>query len=226
MKICAKCSITKKLDDFHAYKRSPDGKRSVCKACRSAASRTQERHEQERRWRLANPDKVRAKTKRRYQKHRDRLLAQTKAWVAAHPEYVRTYAKDWRIANREKVKADGRAYGQAHRAEKNAYERDRRKTNPEWEKSKRHTRRARLRTGGRFSPAEWCRLCDFYGRRCLACGCVDAKLTPDHVLPLCKGGTNTIDNIQPLCLQCNLDKHRKHIDYRQILPDWFTVQAA
>jgi hypothetical protein len=31
---------------------------------------------------------------------------------------------------------------------------------------------------------------------------------------LSKGGTNYIDNIQPLCLTCNLRKARTIIDYR------------
>lgn len=45
--------------------------------------------------------------------------------------------------------------------------------------------------------------------------CVEAKpLTLDHVLPIAVGGSNTIDNAQPLCAMCNSIKGVQHIDYR------------
>ena len=60
---------------------------------------------------------------------------------------------------------------------------------------------------------EWRDLCAKYNHQCLCCG-EQTTLTVDHVLPISLGGSNSIDNIQPLCLACNLRKHAKHIDYR------------
>jgi 5-methylcytosine-specific restriction endonuclease McrA len=75
--------------------------------------------------------------------------------------------------------------------------------------------RHRRRTAeGSFTITEWDVLCERYGNRCLACGRVDLPLTIDHVIPLSKGGTNWITDVQPLCKSCNSAKGDRIIDYR------------
>lgn len=53
---------------------------------------------------------------------------------------------------------------------------------------------------------EW--LCQYLDFRCQMCQEPKAffDLEVDHIHPLSKGGTNTWDNIQPLCESCNLKK--------------------
>ena len=73
-------------------------------------------------------------------------------------------------------------------------------------------RRARKRGApGSYSLQEWLDLKKRYGFRCLGCGLPEPeiKLTVDHIIPLSKGGWNSIDNIQPLCLSCNCKKKDK-----------------
>ncbi len=75
--------------------------------------------------------------------------------------------------------------------------------------------KSRRRSGqAGFTAQEWRKLCNQYNNTCLGCKCTDCKLTPDHVVPLSKGGSNAIGNIQPLCLPCNLSKATKETDYR------------
>jgi 5-methylcytosine-specific restriction endonuclease McrA len=80
-------------------------------------------------------------------------------------------------------------------------------------RKRRHNRRSAL---GTYTYEQWLSLLDLTGHICLACKTPDSFniLTVDHVIPLCKGGTNFIENIQPLCLRCNKIKHDQHIDYR------------
>lgn len=61
--------------------------------------------------------------------------------------------------------------------------------------------------------SEWKEIVSKCNNRCLCCGI--EGVTMDHVVPLSRGGSHSIDNVQPLCLKCNLKKYTKTIDYRQ-----------
>jgi len=67
------------------------------------------------------------------------------------------------------------------------------------------------RAAGNFTPEEWYCLVRDAGFRCANCGtpgdCV--TLHADHILPVAKGGTNHVSNIQPLCGKCNMAKGAK-----------------
>lgn len=61
-----------------------------------------------------------------------------------------------------------------------------------------------------FSADQFIALIQNYPR-CAECGS-DQFLTPDHIVPLKNGGTNLIDNIQPLCFFCNSRKAHRSLD--------------
>lgn len=65
---------------------------------------------------------------------------------------------------------------------------------------------------------EWHELKKKYANTCLDCGRAEPEitLTEDHVTPLSKGGSDGIENIQPLCLQCNCRKNSKNTDFREL----------
>lgn len=73
-------------------------------------------------------------------------------------------------------------------------------------------RRNRLKkVGGSFTLGEWQTLKAQYNYTCPHCDRIepDIKLTIDHIIPVSKGGSNNIENIQPLCGSCNSKKGAK-----------------
>jgi len=76
------------------------------------------------------------------------------------------------------------------------------------------TRRLNEIRGGEWhSEEEWQALLAACSGKCLRCGSTE-RITRDHVIPVSRGGANSIDNIQPLCWPCNSWKHARTIDYR------------
>jgi 5-methylcytosine-specific restriction endonuclease McrA len=67
---------------------------------------------------------------------------------------------------------------------------------------------------GSFTAQEFREHFERYGNKCLACGDTEAVLEADHVVPLIKGGSDSISNIQPLCGSCNRMKFVNIFDYR------------
>jgi len=106
--------------------------------------------------------------------------------------------------NRELYNARSRAYSKAH---------------PEAMRARNHKRRAMLRNAeGNFTVQEWISTCDKYNNKCAICGC-NKKMTVDHIIPLTKGGSNYINNIQPLCHSCNARKGNRIVPKEGLLDD-------
>lgn len=85
-----------------------------------------------------------------------------------------------------------------------------------WQKNQRNRVIKRLRTESlSHTFGEWEDLKAKYGFACPCCKISEPeiKLTEDHIVPLSKGGSDLIENIQPLCLKCNMRKHTKIIRY-------------
>jgi 5-methylcytosine-specific restriction endonuclease McrA len=92
--------------------------------------------------------------------------------------------------------------------------------NPRWKGGAKNTlilnrkRRAiKLNSEGSHTLGEWELLKKQYGFTCPSCkkSEPEIKLTADHIIPLLKGGSDYIENIQPLCQSCNSKKNTKLI---------------
>ena len=146
-----------------------------------------------------NKEEERAYRKAYRETHQDQARERNRKWRAAHPdqnrERDRENARKWRAAHPDKVAANSKAQ---------------------------HAKRKG--NGGSYTAKQWLQLKKTYGR-CVGCGLSEAAiialgrtLAADHVLPIAKGGSSNIDNIQPLCHGrggCNNKKAARHIDYRR-----------
>ena len=83
-------------------------------------------------------------------------------------------------------------------------------------------RRERLRIArekGTHIEIEWLEMVAFFDNRCVCCGIHKAQLagnslTKDHIVPICRGGSDSIRNLQPVCKNCNSSFSSDLYDYR------------
>jgi 5-methylcytosine-specific restriction endonuclease McrA len=116
------------------------------------------------------------------------------------------------IKKRQTIKDESDTGKEAKRKKKNAQNKMWREKNPEKWKISNRANKHRRRAAGAVDINLWnlkLRLLDY---SCACCG-IKENITIDHILPISKGGSNSIDNLQPLCLTCNKTKFTKHINY-------------
>jgi 5-methylcytosine-specific restriction endonuclease McrA len=153
-------------------------------------------------------------------------------WYDKNKEVTKARASAWEKNNPKSRKEIITRSRRKHVVARRAYQRNRIALNPEvhrkrneataqWKKenpevckaseNKRRTRKTEA--GGFFTAEEWFTLCFAVGFKCLCCK-KKKSLTADHVIPVSKGGTSWLWNIQPLCQSCNSRKRDKIVDFR------------
>lgn len=174
-----------------------------------------------RRFRKANPARVVEMRRQDYEKKHPgarknglseeeklaRLRTAHRAYYLKNKEKISELHRRRYAANKEAILARNKAWAAA---------------NPEavrrlsLEGTNRRTARLRGATGS-HTREEWMALVERCGNRCACCG-LPKKLTRDHIVPLVAGGSDSIDNIQPLCRECNSSKRDRTIRYIEVRP--------
>lgn len=202
MKYCKGCGQEKELSQFNKIRPKKNGGftyATLCNACRYA--RRSSYHSE---WQ-----------KRKIQKKRETVPDGRTLNVGPRPK--RVFYRTCKLCGETKsvAECEGR-----HSICKTCFPKYRSEVNRRFRKYyQRRTREykaCKLGNGGSHTDAEWEAVKAQYNHTCLCCGRSEPeiKLTRDHVLPITKGGTDNIDNIQPLCLSCNCSKNDKSTDYR------------
>jgi 5-methylcytosine-specific restriction endonuclease McrA len=207
-KKCKGCGLTKELSEFYVSSTNLDGRTGKCKLCVSARVRKNRRERLEQ---YTQYEKVRANLSHRVETRRK--------YQEEHKEQVSEYKKQWAAENEDSVSASRRKHYELKREEVIARSKKWAESNPEKVRQAktnnlRKRRAARHASRGNFTVEEFRELCERYGNKCLACGDTEAALEADHVVPMNKGGSDNISNIQPLCGGCNRKKFVNIIDYR------------
>jgi 5-methylcytosine-specific restriction endonuclease McrA len=196
-KICRGCGLTKELSEFYVSATNRDGRWGKCKVCVRARAQKYRREHLEQ---YAQFEKARANLPHRVEARRK--------YQEEHKEQIAQYKKIWTANNKESVGASKRSYYEREREDILARSKKWAENNPEKVRQAktnnlRKRRAARHASRGNFTVQEFEELCESYGNKCLACGDNEAVLEADHVVPLTRGGSDSISNIQPLCGSCN-----------------------
>lgn len=196
-KTCTKCGEWKLYEDFNKSSHRADGRYPSCKSCRK-------------RWNKENKAKVAAYKQRWYEENRERVIGRARTWYRANQERRAEWHRCWYLANQEHLIEYQRRYRKEYPNKVIAYKRRWYAANPDKVYAMTQRRRAREHEAeGTHTAVEWRELCEAYDNRCAHCGNAEASLTRDHVIPLSRGGSDYIENIQPLCRSCNSRKGTK-----------------
>jgi 5-methylcytosine-specific restriction endonuclease McrA len=181
-KVCARCFEKKPVSQFSSHRGELDGLQPECKVCNSE------------RYKLRG-DKISAK-----------MRAERLNWTPEQFQVERDRWNSWKAANRERH----REYQRRHyEANKHLYQasRERNRANRALQESERRARKAA--SGGTITLEAWKIRCHAFHYQCYLCGeqLDERTVTMDHVMPLSRGGSHTIENVAPACGFCNCSKH-------------------
>lgn len=191
MKMCSECML-----GFQ-----PTNNRQLC--CQSCKVTRQVRIKRERRHNDPTVAAAVRKASLEYKnRNRDLVRQRDREVYWLNPEIVRARVNSYNKTNRDALTAYSRQWRSDNRDHCRAYERHRYHNDPVTNANKKA--RARRKRFGEIDPQL---IFQRDGYVCYYCGVTSGKFHIDHMTPLSRGGTNTMDNLTVACQTCNLRKH-------------------
>lgn len=230
MKCCRRCGVGKPHDAFQKDRRASDGLFSSCRLCQSEAKK-QKYH--------TNRDEAAEKNRLYYEKNKERIAINNAKSRARCAESITKRKREAYLRDKDKPEfiAKLREYAKNNKDAKKLYDQEYRNKNKEklkvsglkWKsenkelvKEIRRTYKTKRRANERIGDdtriiLEWRRV---QVKNCKWCGVAcEVGYHVDHVIPLSKGGTHTVDNLCIACPSCNLRKNAmmpdEFIEYRK-----------
>tara|TARA_Y100000389_G_C17371096_1_gene469074 strand:+ start:237 stop:908 length:672 start_codon:yes stop_codon:yes gene_type:complete len=96
-KVCSKCGVEKSLDDYHRDKTHKDGRRTICKVCRSGTSKYSKEHYEK------NKEKINKRKKEYYEKNKEVILEKAKEYYKENKEEVNKRTKKYYRENKDNI---------------------------------------------------------------------------------------------------------------------------
>ena len=209
-KSCTRCSEMKPLTEYHKDALTKDGLKSKCKICRLADNA---------KYFAENKESVAAVQLAYHEKNKEARNAYQREWREKNKEATSAYKKEYNKKNKEAINAYRRSYHAENREALNARERKYRKDNPRIGSAIKNRRRARkLNNGVEVYTIQ--EVLETYGTDCHICHWPVDMSAPrrtgypgwetglhiDHVIPISKGGEDTLANVRPSHAYCNISK--------------------
>ena len=192
-KTCTKCQTEKSVSQFYMAR----GKYvSSCKECQLL---------QRKQYYIDNKETVKVKRAAYQKAHRPEQYAHTQAWRKRNLEKMREAGRRQYANNPQHHQAVKNAWREANIDKIKIIQKTHRLNNLEKFAEKQHIRRAKMRSNGIYQVSKK-ELVKLYSSPCIACG-TSERVTVDHIIPIARGGTHSIGNLQPLCLSCNSSKN-------------------
>lgn len=132
-------------------------------------------------------------------------------WQARNKELLRKSKREYQRRNRDRINARNRAYRVDNLEEVRAKDRINHKKYREHARLRARARHARKRNArGKHTLRQIHEMHTKQRYKCASCFCcIKDKYHVDHIIPLKRGGSNDIGNIQLLCPLCNTRKAAK-----------------